>query len=47
MTVGKLYVVKHNYTIVFDYIEFSKFHTQNGDDTLPRFNDGVYEIQAL
>jgi len=21
---------------VFDYIQFSKFHTQNGDDTLPR-----------
>jgi len=21
---------------VFDYIEFSKFHTNNGDDTLPR-----------
>jgi len=23
-------------TIVFDYIQFSKFHTHNGDDTLPR-----------
>ena len=25
-------------TVVFDYIPFSKFHTQNGDDTLPRLN---------
>jgi len=24
-------------TVVFDYIPFSKFHTHNGDDTLPRF----------
>jgi len=24
-------------TAVFDYIQFSKFHTHNGDDTLPRF----------
>jgi len=23
-------------TVVFDYIQFSKFHTHNGDDTLPR-----------
>jgi len=23
---------------VFDYIQFSKFHTHNGDDTLPSFN---------
>ena len=22
-------------TVVFDYIQFSKFHTYNGDDTLP------------
>ena len=22
---------------MFDYIQFSKFHTHNGDDTLPRF----------
>jgi len=22
--------------VVFDYIQFSKFHTHNGDDTLPR-----------
>jgi len=22
-------------TVVFDYIQFSKFHTNNGDDTLP------------
>jgi len=24
-------------TVVFDYIQFCKFHTHNGDDTLPRF----------
>jgi len=24
------------YTVVFDYIRFSKFHTHNSDDTLPR-----------
>ena len=23
-------------TVVFDWIQFSKFHTHNGDDTLPR-----------
>ena len=23
-------------TVVFDYIQFSKFHTHIGDDTLPR-----------
>jgi len=23
-------------TVVFDYIQFSKFHTSNGNDTLPR-----------
>ena len=22
---------------MFDYIQFSKFHTHNGDDTLPRY----------
>ena len=25
-------------TVVFDYKQFSKFHTHNGDDTLPRFS---------
>jgi len=24
-------------TVVFDYIQFSKFHTHNGDDTIPRY----------
>jgi len=24
-------------TVVFDYIQFSKFHTHNGDDTFPRW----------
>jgi hypothetical protein len=30
--------IKHTLidTVVFDYIPFSKFHTHNGDDTLPR-----------
>jgi len=28
-------------TVVFDYIPFSKFHTHNGDDTLPRFSETV------
>jgi len=23
-------------TVVFNYIKFSKFHTHNGDDTIPR-----------
>ena len=23
-------------TVVFDYIQFSKFHTHSGDDTLPK-----------
>jgi len=23
-------------TVVFDYLPFSKFHTHNGDDTIPR-----------
>jgi len=26
-------------TILFDYIQFSNFHTHNGDDTLPRYRD--------
>jgi len=25
-------------TVVFDYVHFSKFHTHNGNDTLPRWN---------
>ena len=25
-------------TVVFDYILFSKFHTHNGDDTIPRYS---------
>jgi len=31
-------VIKYTscYTVVFDCIQFSKFHTHNGDDTLPR-----------
>jgi len=32
-------------TVVFDYIQFSKFHTHNGDDTLPRFK--VFTVQHL
>jgi len=27
---------------VFDYIHFSKFHTHNRDDTLPRFLDKLH-----
>ena len=25
-------------TVVFDYLPFSKFHTHNGDDTIPKIN---------
>jgi hypothetical protein len=25
-------------TVVFDYLPFSKFHTHNGDDTIPTIN---------
>jgi len=28
-------------TVVFDYIKFSKFHTHNGDDTLPGLEEMV------
>jgi len=32
-------------TVVFDYIQFSKFHTHNGDGTLPRyFYHTIYSI---
>ena len=24
-------------SVVFDYLPFSKFHTHNGDDTIPKF----------
>jgi len=27
--------------VLFDYIPFSKFHTHNGDDTLPRYDPCV------
>jgi len=32
-------VIKYtsNDTVVFDYIQFSNFHTHNADDTLPIF----------
>jgi len=31
-------------TVVFDYISFSKFHTHNGDDALPRLIFLVFQI---
>jgi len=32
---------------VFDYIQFSKFHTPNGDDTLPRYCTFVKKLITL
>jgi len=49
------YVVVH-YTVIkytpcdkvlFDYIQFSKFHTHNGDDTLPRFNNFCFFTSSV
>jgi len=33
-------------TVVFDYIQFSKFHTHNGDDTLPRHSVCVVKLHV-
>jgi len=33
-------------TVVFDCIQFSKFHTHNGDDTLPRGKDNINPLNA-
>ena len=34
-------------TIVFDYLPFSKFHTHNGDDTIPRIPSVTEIFQIL